>query len=603
MYIKSIAQVNIKIRLLFFILFSVSYCFLPVWYFEAGTIFVRWLLFNGLLSISVWLLFQKRLSDMDISLGFPHSFKRFLPLIAAAVALHLFFWNLPVPTGGDYQSHAGPAAVAIAKAGEFINIPLLRIVLWLGTMGLFISFMRKQKKKDISLDFIRHFKKGTIPAIFSAGNIYFALINYYKVVSHLGMWETILRYPPIGKIIYSAGFLFFGIHEAVPRIIQFSFLLFAAVFLINTLKMFYRAVPEKIIFILFLLFPSFFHFSNYSLLTCGVVFFYSASSYYFLKATETKDEKYLVKLALALSAGMLYKRLLLGFIPVAFCYLLIFPHGRDFNKKAVFYFALALICGLPFTILSGLLGVRDAGSLISPMFFINLKLLSVTIGGVLFFGAVAGFFWELKSRFSRSSIFFCLLFAAYYVMISQTEANGYIRHAQPFYLPVFYFIVVFLCRLRISGKKKISLLVSVALIATSVYYSFFQRNPIQRKGFFNRYEDVYPYEELSVYLKTLAKKNIKIYAPMEAEPANFYLAKYNLFRKITWNRTSSRDINRESIFNKAAKYDYLCLVGIGKYNNVIRDILKIALPEKVFDFKGNKIYLFKKTKHWVSGEM
>jgi len=459
-------------NVLFFMLFSVSYCVLPVWYVEQAPVFVRWLMFNGFLAVALWLLFQKRLSDRNISLGLPHSFKRFLPLIAPVAALHLFFWNLPVPSGGDNQSHIGPAAVAIAKAGKFVNIPLFRIVLWIIAVGLFASFMFKQKNKDISLDFLRHFKKITIAAIFFTGNIYFALISHYKVISHLGMWETMLRYPPIGKIIYLAGFLFFGIHEFVPRVIQFAFIIAVAFFLIKTLKVFYCAVPEKIIFMLFLLFPSFFYFSNYSLLTCGVVFFYSAASYYFLKASETEDEKYLVKLALVLSVGMLYKRLLLGFIPVAFCYLLIFPHGKDFNKDAAFYFALALICGLPFTILSGLLGVRNAGGLISSMFFINLKLLSVTIGWVLFFGAVAGFFWEIHSRFSRSSIFFCVLFAAYYIMISQTEANGYIRHAQPFYLPVFYFIAVFLCRLRVSGKRKIFPLVSAVLIATSAYYSF-----------------------------------------------------------------------------------------------------------------------------------
>jgi len=588
-------KIKISANVLFFMLFSVSYCILPVWYIEKVTLFVRWLLFNGFLAVSLWLLFQNRLLDKNISLDFPYLFKRFLSLLAPAVALHLFFWNLPVPTGGDFQSHAGPAAVAIAKVGEVINIQVLRIVLWLVAGFLFTRFMLngQGQKKSSGWNFIATFKKNIILLIFFAGNIYFALMSHHKIVSHLGMWETMLRYPPIGKIIYLAGFMFFGIQEFVPRVIQFAFIIAAAVFLVKTLRIFYSIVPEKTIFILFLLFPSFFHFSNFSLLTCGVIFFYSAASYYFLKASETEDEKYLVKLALVLSAGMLYKRLLLGFIPVAFCYLVIFPRGKEFNKKAAFYFAVSLICGLPFTLLSGLLGVRDAGSLISSMFFINLKLLSLTIGYVLFLVAGAGFLWDLRSGFSRASVFFCILFVAYYIMISQTEANGYIRHAQPFYLPVFYFIAVFLCRLRASGKKKMFMLVFTVLISASVYYSFFQRNPIQRKSVFNLYENIYPYEEVSAYFKTLAEKNIKIYAPMENEPANFYLAKHNLFRKIVWDRTSSPDISREAILKKSAEYDYLCLVETSKYKNVIRDILKIEPPEKVFDFKGNKIYLFK----------
>jgi len=585
-------KIKIPANVLFSLLFAMSYCILPVWYVERWTLFGRWLLFNGFLVVSLWLLFQKRLKDMNMSLGISHLFERFMPLIVLVASLHLFFWNLPVTTAGDHQSHIGPAAVAIAKAGKFINIPLFRIVLWLAAVAVFSGLMFKHQKKDRGLSFIATFKKNIILLVFFMGNIYFAVISHYKIVSHFGMWETMLRYPPFAKIIYLTGFIFFGTYEAVPRIMQFAFIIAAALLLIKTLKIFYCAVPEKIIFILFLLFPSFFHFSNYSLLTCGVVFFYSAASYYFLKASETKDEEYLVKLALILSAGMLYKRLLLGFIPIAFCYLLIFPHGKDFNKDAAFYFALSLLCGLPFMVLSSYLGVRAAWVSFSPLFLANLNLLVTTIGPLLFFVSITGFFWDIKSRFSRASIFFCILFAAYYVMISQTAANAYVRHAQPFYLTVFYFIAVFLCRLLTGGKKKILWAVSAVLIGVSVYYSFFQKNPIQRISVFNRYENLYPYEELSAYLQTLDGQNIKIFAPMEAEPANFYLAKHNLFGKVSWDRTFSPDINREAILQKAAKYDYLCLPETDKYKNAIMDILKILPPEIFFDYKGNRIFLF-----------
>ena len=136
-----------------------------------------------------------------------------------------------------------------------------------------------------------------------------------------------------------------------------------------------------------------------------------------------------------------------------------------------------------------------------------------------------------------------------------------------------------------------------------MYYSFLQKNPAQRKSLFNRYENLYPYEELSAYLKTLAEKNIKIYAPMKNEPANFYLAKHNLYRKIVWDRTSPRDINRKAILKKAAGYDYLCLVETDKYENAIRDILKTEPPKKVFDLNGNKIYLFNKNKNRVVKKM
>ena len=64
-------EIKIQANVLFFMLFSMSYCVLPVWYIEKVTLFVRWLLFNGFLAVSLWLLFQNRLQDKNISLGFP----------------------------------------------------------------------------------------------------------------------------------------------------------------------------------------------------------------------------------------------------------------------------------------------------------------------------------------------------------------------------------------------------------------------------------------------------------------------------------------------------------------------------------------------------
>ncbi|MCD6311915.1 MAG: hypothetical protein J7M11_05600, partial [Elusimicrobia bacterium] len=128
--------------------------------------------------------------------------------------------------------------MAIAKVGEVINIQVLRIVLWLVAGFLFTRFMLngQGQRKSSGWNFIATFKKNIILSIFFAGNIYFALMSHHKIVSHLGMWETMLRYPPIGKIIYLAGFMFFGIQEFVPRVIQFAFIIAAAVFLVKTLR-------------------------------------------------------------------------------------------------------------------------------------------------------------------------------------------------------------------------------------------------------------------------------------------------------------------------------------------------------------------------------
>ncbi|MFH1353367.1 MAG: glycosyltransferase family 39 protein [bacterium] len=523
--------------------------------------------------------------------------KEFYPVIAIAVIFHLPFWFLPIPTGGDHQSHAGPAAYALSKLSEYVDICYVRLAGWLIILLLFLIVFLRYRKRCGPPVYRISCRVLTAITVFALGNAYFFLLNRFNLVGYLGRWETILRYPPLAKVLYLTGYLLFGVQEFVPRVIQFIFLILAAMYIIRTLKLFYSSVPEKIIFISFLLFPTFFHFSNSSLLACGVVFFYAAGSYYFLKACIFEDETDLVKLSLMLGAGLLYKRLLLGFFGISIIYLLIYPvRSRNFKRKIIFYYLMAAICGIPFMIVSGLTGVRDA-SLLFPWrdFFINFGQIVLTLGLPICFIAAAGFFLTLKKKFFRGDIFFIILFVCYYSMISQTGANGYIRHAQPFYLSIFYFMVSGLCLLKGAGRKILFYAVASLFIAGSFYQSVFAKNPFQRKTVYNRFEDVFPYHRLGLYLKTVQGGPLKIYAPAEGEPSHFYLAKYGLSGRVAWDRRMPEKITPECVEDYFVKggFDYFVFLPILGFQDIEDALLKSSFftLKKSFEYHGNKIYL------------
>ena len=92
----------------------------------------RMILFYLFLLISILFLFLKRFPPVEISI--PEWFSKrtkFLPFIIIVGLFHLPFWILPIPTGGDHQSHAGPAAYALSKLSSYIDIRYVRLAAWL----------------------------------------------------------------------------------------------------------------------------------------------------------------------------------------------------------------------------------------------------------------------------------------------------------------------------------------------------------------------------------------------------------------------------------------------------------------------------------------
>jgi hypothetical protein len=195
--------------------------------------------------------------------------------------------------------------------------------------------------------------------------------------------------------------------------------------------------------------------------------------------------------------------------------------------------------------------------------------------------------------------------AAYYLIISCTEAAGYIRHAQPFYIAPVFFILILASDILYKLQNRLAAASFQALLTGLLIFSaVFADDPFERKTANNYFENVFPYSEVMSYLKQKGQA-LRVYAPMEVEPSHFYLAKYGLTKRLSWDRTMPEEYSKEALLEKfkAGNYDYL-LLQASPFEGQGTDTTRVKVAEetaasvavqkeKEFSYKGNKFILLK----------
>ena len=603
-------KAGLSINFVFFLVYSVCYCLYPVWYLPVMPSLARCALFNVFLVISLLLLFNKGFAGRilylpKINIG---SIRILLPVVFLAAALHLPFWFLPVPTGEDFQSFVSPPAYLLHKISDGFGTGFLRVLLWVALAGAaYYLFKRAKNGSCVFKIYPEKYLARVIisAALLVAGNLYFWKVNASGIVNKIGSWETIFRFPPVSKILYFAGYSLFGINEGVANIIQFLFLVFAGVYLIKILEYCSGKTPQRAVMLSLLVFPTFFHFSNFPVLACGLIFFYFACSYYFLKAISEQDSDALYIWVFFIIIGALYRRLMVGFLGVSILYniyLFAQPGTRQFARKLAAANLLVMLFAVPFPLIGIVSGIRGTATLF-PYFqgiydiFNNMRL---TLGWGICAIAAGLAYISFNAKFKKTNILFLAIFAVYFAVFSQTSAAGWVRHMQPLYAVIFYFRAAGLTRLHSGSRKTLFISIFGVLVILSVYQDIFNRQSFQRTNYYTRYEGIVPYDMLCRYLGTMTIKDIRVYAPMEGEPNNFYIAKYGL-SNVSWNR------DREALLkmkNSGELYDYLKNNGLWLFfvpeHKLLDNIPALEGIEnggvlaliKEFDYHGNKGKLY-----------
>lgn len=495
--------------------------------------------------------------------------------------LHIPFFLLPIPFGGDYQTHAGTAA-------RFIDLlsltPYLPLIIWfIIAVGLF--FLRKNKRYfsiKLTNTFLLYTRTKVI--VWIIVHIYFLILTTSGLIQRNSInWESFYRYPPLGKIITATGYMLCGIHEFVPRIIQFLFLIGMVYMIYRTACIKNHVQQNPIIYACMLLFPSFFHFSHYSLLTGGVLFFSAAISFYLLSYIMHKKEVDLLLFVIYLILFMLYKRLVFFMIPclllitgiVYFQSLISISELKSIIRSIIY----SLIVGLPFTIIGTLTHIRSTSISIRNIFNFHHMVSGVyafhlSTGWILTFLCGIGFMYCLLYRKSLITIYWMLFGITYYTFLQLSGAAGYMRHNQPFYLAAAFLLYISLNEVseKLKNRNFLRLLLIATLGTYCIYLNIFQDNPIRSTLLFPK-QIYYPYKEVMHYIKQHIPGYQRIYAPMDVEPSNFYLAKYKLSKRISWVRKDLIPFNGDikqylNVLNQK-HFTYLFIMNADIKNNKI----------------------------------
>ncbi len=596
---------KIRMNWALFLLTAAAYVFYPVWHLPLPWP-AQWALLNIFILISAGVLYSP-LDEVSLDVSLPE-LKELWPVILLTAAVCLPFWLTYLPTGYDDQSHAGPAAWLLGRLTSAIGLNILFLpVLSIPIAAMSAAAAFSIYKKGISLPT----RRTAALALAAAGNLFFFASLRFGLADAIGRFETVLRYPPLTKFIYLLAYLLFGVHEALPRAVQFSFMILTAVYMLRLLKFLKAEAPPVPTCLLILFFPTFFNLSLSTELEAGTVLFFTAAIYHFIKAADTGEREQFLKCAFWTSVGFFNKQLMLGlmlsFVPVLAVFRFIYPKQRAAWEYGLKTLAIPAVIGLPFILLSSALGIRNSAlicaNLLDPQIMLwDIKNIYETTGpavtALLAIAAIAGIYRH-RGRALALLFYFAI---SYYIMISATAAVGCIRHAQPFYITLVLLLALWAADTARSRPALKIPLYSV-ILALLVFQSVFARNPYQRKTAFNFRENSFPYWEAAGYLKA-AGGALRIYAPMEVEPSHFYLAKAGLAGKILWERTLPPGFNAEkaaAVFREGG-YDFL-LLPYSPFAGIDTDFTRIAgeltasgtfSVEKVFDYHGNKLILLKK---------
>lgn len=606
---------SVPIRPALYALWVLSYVIYPFWY-AGHTIPAQLSLLFFLLvfpAVILWRASFLRASYLTLTLPFPDTglVITLLPLLLIVTAAHLPFWLLPLPLGGDDQYHAGPPAFFLHKLNSLVSIDILRIafVLFLGT-----SFCaRRSIKALISRLTTITFLPGFLALAALAAYIY--ILIHSRIINNAGELTTLVVYAPLSRLLYLAGYFLFGIHETIPYAIQYGFILLTGYALLKTALLLDARLHATMFMLICLLFPTLFYFSNTALLAGGVLFFYAATFYWFLRYLLTGSNNCMAYAMTFITVGMLYKNeLLAGWVSIVACSFLLFLTKQwSFSRwvDSVRYAAIPALFFLPYFIITPVWGASNQplvlGNLLhSQTLFINAINAVHTVGLPLSALMMISTVWTLARYRTSIIVWFLFGFAAiHYIMITATIANTYIRHSQPFYLPFIFFTAFAASRAVKATPRRLG---QYALIAGAVlllgYPITIEKDPLQRINLTNRYVFLFPYPEIMRHLASRAGEGMTIYAPCIGQPSHFYIAKYNLPKTINWviNPLIENAIDTEpaTILKRCkqlhADYFFFPESMIFKESNLKQALMGMPRGftlENELESHGNKAYLFK----------
>jgi hypothetical protein len=305
--------------------------------------------------------------------------------------------------------------------------------------------------------------------IFNIYALFFPYLSYYEVL-------PLIRFPPVSKFIYLTIYFAFGTSHIGPRLVQLIFYLLSTIYLYRTIHLYREKEIALLGVTIYLFSPVIFSYASRAALESGAIFFIIIISFYFLRFIKGADNRDLILTSFFIGTGFLYKRGLLIMFFVCFTYLL-FCRISKRNNPALIHFKILLLSLVP--ILPWfLIGTSNPFIWSHLTSFDGLSIVARMIQGqispIIFILFTLSIIFIIFSRKDDISIFFGILFCAYYLLFTLMEYGEFNhRYIMALYpaMAVFLAQFVFSVTQRLRWKhtfKLISIILTIYLIVMSL---------------------------------------------------------------------------------------------------------------------------------------
>lgn len=539
-------------KLHFFLPWIVLYLIFPAAWALPVSVTSRLYIFSGLLiyfSVSIYFM-NRWFNSLNINTPFILLPKAFLEhiqknpglvgLCCIAAVLNVFYLFSPISMFGDEALHLQGGLWIYYYIGSYLH-KYFQFIFWVLLIAiLFIVKIKPVKKlfaNCFNTVFLGRGKNKPVSFIFVLLSLVL-LITYFYLLRNLP-YNSFLSpmYTPAPKILYFISYCLSGINTAGPRIIQLIFYLLSAIYLYRTIMLFSEKRTALLGASIYLFSPLMFFYAHSGELHSGVIFFIVLVSFHFLRFLKYEDYRDLLLTSYFIGIGFLYKRdiFLMFFVCAAYLFIRGIKNREWFSGVHLKILLLSLIPIFPWIVIGKFFTWRNYTIVRSHITSFDrltayFMLIPSTVSWPIFFLFLFSIVYVLIFKRDKLSLFWGLLFIAYYVFYTIDMAALAPRLSMAFYPTISVFLACFISNLieKIGGKHSFK----IVFFTLTFYLIFICTMP----PFNARYLGIdslklqnFPSEDAMKWVKNNIKDQGKILA-LRILPVFFYIDKYEIER-------------------------------------------------------------------------
>jgi hypothetical protein len=377
-------------------------------------------------------------------------------ICSVAVILHIYPISSPIYLVGDEALFIQGGLWIYDYFGAFWH-EIAKYTFWV----VIILALILSKKKSFSNDDAGSSgnKAGSLVNLLLIFSVLCLLVIYFILIRNLPFNLSMLRYPPLQKLLYLVSYFLMGIEYIGPRLVQLIFYILSAVYLYRIINLFSDKETSLLGASIYLFSPIVFDYAHFAELACGVVFFIILVSYYFLRFLIYKDNRGLLLSSYFIGAGFLYKRDIFLMFFICCAYIILYKlKNRELRLNVPFkILSLSLVPIIPWMIIGNFFNWRNAGMSLSQFTSFDkvtawVLMIPASVSWGVFFIFLLSILFVLVFKRDTVTLFFGLLFACFYVFYTAQYLGQWIRMSSAFYPTIAIFLALFIQ--NISNKIK-----------------------------------------------------------------------------------------------------------------------------------------------------